>query len=60
MPPFVVFSDASLAEMAAFLPRDNEAMLGITGVGKHKLERYGTRFLEVLHAPLAEVSQPVG
>ena len=48
VPPFVVFSDASLAEMAAVRPRDDESMLGITGVGQHKLEKYGARFLEVL------------
>ena len=58
VPPFVVFSDASLAEMAAFLPRDDEGMLDITGVGKHKLERYGSRFLEALKTPVAEASQP--
>ena len=48
VPPFVVFSDASLAEMAAALPKDDESMLAITGVGQHKLERYGARFLEAL------------
>ena len=48
VPPFVVFSDASLAEMAAVRPQDGGGMLGITGVGKHKLEHYGARFLEVL------------
>jgi ATP-dependent DNA helicase RecQ len=51
VPPFVVFSDASLAEMAAVIPKDDESMLAITGVGQHKLERYGGRFMEVLRAP---------
>ncbi|MEN8134818.1 MAG: DNA helicase RecQ [Thermodesulfobacteriota bacterium] len=51
VPPFVVFSDASLAEMAAVRPQDNGAMLTITGVGKHKLEHYGARFLKVLQMP---------
>jgi ATP-dependent DNA helicase RecQ len=48
VPPFVVFSDTSLVEMAAARPRNEEEMLGITGVGKYKLERYGARFLAVL------------
>ena len=48
VPPFVVFSDASLAEMAANRPQDDGAFLAITGVGKYKLERYGSRFLDAL------------
>ncbi len=48
VPPFVIFSDASLAEMAASLPKDREAMLLINGVGRHKLEHYGNQFLEVI------------
>ena len=51
VPPFVVFSDASLAEMAAVIPQDDGEMLAITGVGQHKLERYGARFLEALQTP---------
>ncbi len=45
VPPFVIFSDMSLVGMAAALPRDDEAFLGIHGVGTHKLERYGEEFL---------------
>jgi ATP-dependent DNA helicase RecQ len=45
VPPFVIFSDVALAEMAAHLPADNEAFLRIHGVGAHKLERYGAEFL---------------
>ena len=48
VPPFVIFSDASLAEMAASLPKDREAMLLINGVGRHKLEHYGNQFLAVI------------
>ncbi len=46
VPPYVVFGDASLAEMAATLPTDQEAMLGINGVGQTKLRRYGQEFME--------------
>lgn len=46
VPPFVIFSDVSLAEMAAYLPMDNAGFRRIHGVGDHKLQRYGPHFLE--------------
>lgn len=48
VPPFVVFGDATLQEMAAFRPTDPEGLTRISGVGKHKLGRYGTDFLRVI------------
>ncbi len=45
VPPFVIFSDTALAEMAAFLPDDDDSFLRIHGVGLHKLKQYGTAFL---------------
>jgi ATP-dependent DNA helicase RecQ len=48
VPPFVVFGDATLAEMAARRPTDAEALARISGVGKHKLARYGDAFLRIL------------
>jgi ATP-dependent DNA helicase RecQ len=50
VPPFVVFTDATLVEMAALRPGDEGALLEITGVGQRKLERYGAAFLEVLRS----------
>ncbi|MDT8419893.1 MAG: DNA helicase RecQ [Desulfuromonadales bacterium] len=52
VPPFVVFGDASLAEMAAILPTDAKTMLEINGVGEHKLEKYGAEFIEEIQAYL--------
>ncbi len=46
VPPYVVFGDATLAEMAAELPTDKDALLLINGVGKTKLQRYGQDFIE--------------
>ena len=46
VPPYVVFGDASLAEMAALLPTDDEAFLQINGVGQAKLQRYGAEFID--------------
>ncbi len=48
VPPYVVFSDATLLEMASVRPRNNAQMLGISGVGPTKLEHYGERFLKAL------------
>ena len=48
VPPFVIFNDATLAEMAATLPTDSMALMRVHGVGMHKLERYGPAFLEVI------------
>ena len=46
VPPYVVFGDASLAEMAATLPTDRDALLQVNGVGQTKLQRYGSAFME--------------
>ena len=48
VPPFVVFSDATLAEMARFLPTNAAQLHTISGVGELKLSRYGKSFLEVI------------
>ena len=49
VPPYVVFHDATLKQMAAERPADLAALLTIGGVGQAKLARYGERFLAVLH-----------
>ena len=49
VPPFVVFSDATLLEMASSKPRDERELLAITGVGEHKLRKYGATFLAVIN-----------
>jgi len=46
VPPYVIFGDATLAEMAAKMPTDKEAMLAISGVGRHKLQRFGSEFID--------------
>lgn len=48
VPPFVVFNDASLIEMAQQLPSNEREFLSISGVGHKKLERYGQAFLDVI------------
>jgi ATP-dependent DNA helicase RecQ len=57
VPPYVVFSDASLRDMAARAPMDLDAFAGVNGVGKYKLDRYGEAFIteirEFLYHPIA-------
>jgi len=48
IPPYVVFSDRTLRDMAAHLPRSAEAMLTISGIGEVKLQRYGGQFLRLI------------
>jgi len=48
VPPYVIFHDATLREMAAVKPRDARGLGEISGVGTRKLEAYGDAFLEVL------------
>lgn len=48
VPPYVVFSDATLREMARLRPRDEAELLDVKGVGEKKLARYGRRFLAAI------------
>ena len=48
VPPYVIFSDATLRDMARTKPQTSEELLQIKGVGAMKLERYGEAFLQVL------------
>jgi ATP-dependent DNA helicase RecQ len=49
VPPYVVFSDATLQEMAIERPRTRTAMLAVSGVGMKKFETYGERFIELIN-----------
>ena len=50
VPPYVVFSDATLREMAAAQPATLLEFRQVVGVGDVKLERYGAAFLEAIRA----------
>ena len=53
IPPYVVFNDATLEEMAQFTPTTKAEMLDINGVGERKLERFGDAFMNLIQAHLA-------
>jgi ATP-dependent DNA helicase RecQ len=48
VPPYVIFNDKTLVEMAAFFPQSPESLLNISGVGQVKLQRYGEAFLDII------------
>jgi len=48
VPAYVVFSDATLLEMAAARPTTDAELLAVSGVGPTKLERYGDQFITVI------------
>ncbi|MCG3089346.1 DNA helicase RecQ [Sporosarcina cyprini] len=50
VPPFVVFSDKSLRDMAAKMPTSEEEFLEVNGVGAAKMERYGEAFINEIIA----------
>jgi ATP-dependent DNA helicase RecQ len=50
VPPYVVFSDRTLREIATARPRSLEALGELFGVGERKLARYGEDFLGVVRA----------
>lgn len=52
IPPYVVFNDATLQEMAEFMPTTADEMLSINGVGERKLERFGEAFLNLIRSHL--------
>lgn len=45
VPPYIIFSDKTLKEMATVQPLNEKAMLQVNGVGNHKMENYGHDFI---------------
>jgi ATP-dependent DNA helicase RecQ len=50
VPPYVIFGDVTLVEMSRLRPRTEAELLGVTGVGQARLERYGATFLDAIRA----------
>lgn len=50
VPPYIIFSDKTLAEMATFFPQSKESLLKIQGVGTVRFEKYGSEFLAQISA----------
>jgi ATP-dependent DNA helicase RecQ len=54
VPPFVIFSDKTLMEMAAWFPQTEEALFDIHGVGQVKAQQYGELFMEIIRCHCSE------
>lgn len=48
VPPYVIFSDRTLVEMAAYYPQSTEPLMDISGVGQVKAHQYGETFLAII------------
>ncbi|MDF2632442.1 MAG: recQ, partial [Caproiciproducens sp.] len=48
VPSYVVFSNATLTDMCARLPRTDSELLQVSGVGQTKLQKYGKEFIDVI------------
>jgi ATP-dependent DNA helicase RecQ len=48
VPPYVIFSDKTLFEIASFFPQSHESLLKIHGIGAHKIEKYGEIILTLV------------
>lgn len=48
VPAYLIFSDATLADMCRKMPVTDEEFLTVSGVGDNKLEKYGERFIKVI------------
>ena len=58
VPPYVVFGDAALQQMAHYLPQSSESFLRISGVGETKLAQFGDRFLSVIRSHADQYELP--
>ena len=58
VPPYVIFHDRTLREIAQRSPGSPEALAGIAGIGESKLERYGEAVLAAVRDAAAQSSEP--
>lgn len=48
MPPYVIFHDATLRQVAATAPTSLDELAGISGIGAAKLDKWGTAVLHIV------------
>jgi ATP-dependent DNA helicase RecQ len=54
MPPYIIFSDKTLIDMAVKVPTSKSEMLNVSGVGENKFVKYGDRFLGLIEECIGE------
>jgi ATP-dependent DNA helicase RecQ len=50
VPPYIIVKDKTIIEMCKVLPTDSNSMLTISGMGSKKIDKYGSKFIEVIKA----------
>jgi ATP-dependent DNA helicase RecQ len=50
LPPYIICKDKTIIEMCKVLPTDSNSMLTISGMGSKKIDKYGSKFIEVIKA----------
>jgi ATP-dependent DNA helicase RecQ len=58
VPPYVIFSDRTLLEMATYCPQGRESLLDIHGIGLVKYEKHGSAFLDIIREYCREHNLP--
>jgi ATP-dependent DNA helicase RecQ len=60
VPPYVIFSDRSLREMCQMMPTSESELLMVEGVGKRRMELYGSKFIEIIaqYVSLHDIHKP--
>lgn len=59
MPPYIIFSDKTLIDMAVKVPVSKREMLNVSGVGENKFVKYGERFLVLIEECIGEFPELV-
>ena len=54
LPPYIIFTDKTLIDMAVKVPTSKSEMLNVSGVGENKFVKYGERFLALIEAFIGE------
>jgi ATP-dependent DNA helicase RecQ len=57
MPPYIIFSDKTLIDMAVKMPASKSEMLNVSGVGENKFAKYGERFLALIEESKGEAAK---
>ena len=60
VPPYIICSDKTLKDMCAKLPRDNEQLAYVYGMGEQKIQNYGEAFVTAVNSFVADNPNPSG
>ncbi|MFW6270508.1 MAG: DNA helicase RecQ [Bacillota bacterium] len=58
VPPYIIFHDNTLKEMAKYCPQHKSSLLKISGVGEVKLDKYGESFLNIINKYVKKEGKP--